>query len=53
MSEAFPKIYLVRHGETAWSVAGKHTGKTDVPLTARGEENATRLRKRLEGINPL
>jgi broad specificity phosphatase PhoE len=53
MSEVFPKIYLVRHGETAWSVAGKHTGKTDIPLTARGEENATRLRKRLEGINPL
>jgi broad specificity phosphatase PhoE len=49
MSDALPVIYLARHGETAWSLSGQHTGLTDLPLTARGEENARRLRKRLAG----
>jgi probable phosphoglycerate mutase len=40
-------IYLVRHGETAWSLTGQHTGLTDLPLTARGERNARRLGERL------
>lgn len=47
MSEILPVIYLARHGETAWSVTGQHTGLTDLPLTERGERNAARLGQRL------
>ena len=43
-------IYLVRHGETAWSKSGQHTGQTDVALTAAGEEAARGLGARLRGI---
>ena len=50
MSEALPVIYLARHGETAWSLSGQHTGLTDVPLTERGERNASRLGERLRGL---
>jgi probable phosphoglycerate mutase len=50
MSDTLPIIYLARHGETAWSLSGQHTGLTDLPLTARGEENARRLQKRLAGL---
>jgi broad specificity phosphatase PhoE len=49
-SEIFPVIYLVRHGETAWSATGRHTGLTDLPLTERGERNAKSLRERLAGM---
>lgn len=51
MSDAFPVIYLARHGETAWSLSGQHTGLTDLPLTERGEQNARRLGRRLAGLN--
>jgi probable phosphoglycerate mutase len=50
MSEAIPIIYLARHGETAWSLTGQHTGLTDLPLTERGERNASRLKERLKGL---
>ena len=43
-------IYLARHGETAWSLTGQHTGRTDLPLTERGERNARRLGERLAGL---
>ena len=51
MSEAFPVLYLARHGETAWSVSGQHTGLTDLPLTERGERNARQLGERLKGLS--
>jgi len=50
MSESLPIIYLARHGETAWSLSGQHTGMTDIPLTERGERNARRLGERLRGL---
>ena len=50
MDQSLPDVYLARHGETAWSLSGRHTGRTDIPLTERGEDNARRLRGRLEGI---
>src|SRR5262249_30261656 len=50
MNHTLPTVYLARHGETAWSVSGQHTGLTDIPLTERGERNALRLRDRLQGL---
>ena len=50
MSEILPVLYLARHGETAWSLTGQHTGFTDLPLTERGEHNARLLGKRLAGL---
>jgi len=50
MSETLPALYLARHGETAWSLTGQHTGRTDLPLTDRGEANARRLGERLAGM---
>jgi broad specificity phosphatase PhoE len=50
MSDILPEVYLARHGETAWTITGQHTGLTDLPLTERGESNARRLATRLAGI---
>ena len=50
MAEALPVIYLARHGETAWSLSGQHTGRTDLPLTEGGERNARALGARLRGL---
>jgi probable phosphoglycerate mutase len=50
MSEALPIVYLARHGETAWTISGQHTGLTDLPLTERGERNARQLGERLRGV---
>lgn len=46
-----PTIYYMRHGETAWSLSGQHTGKTDLALTGNGEEQARQLRRSLRDIN--
>ena len=50
MSQPLPIVYLARHGETAWTISGQHTGLTDLPLTERGERNASRLKERLAGV---
>jgi probable phosphoglycerate mutase len=45
------EIYLIRHGETEWSLSGQHTGITDLPLTPRGEQRAAALHPRLSQIH--
>lgn len=50
MNKTLPVTYLARHGETAWTITGQHTGRTDLPLTERGEANAQRLGERLSGL---
>jgi broad specificity phosphatase PhoE len=50
MREILSDVYLARHGETAWSLSGQHTGPTDLPLTERGERNARALGERLRGL---
>jgi probable phosphoglycerate mutase len=44
-------VFLARHGETEWSKSGRHTGRTDVPLTPDGESDGRRLGERLRGTN--
>lgn len=44
------QIYFIRHGETTWSLYGQHTGRTDIPLTPRGEVMARELETTLRGI---
>lgn len=44
------RLFLVRHGETAWALTGQHTGRTDIPLTPRGEAQASELGQQLRGI---
>src|SRR5580692_2182502 len=50
MNAELPIIYVARHGETAWSLTGQHTGLTDLPLTQHGEQNARGLAQRLQGL---
>ena len=46
------QLWLVRHGETEWSAAGRHTSTTDLPLTSRGERQARTLRPLLQRLAP-
>src|SRR5262245_1144992 len=51
MSNELPSVYLARHGETAWTLSHQHTGRSDIPLTERGEANAKSLGERLRGVD--
>jgi broad specificity phosphatase PhoE len=49
--ETPPQLWVLRHGQTAWSAANRHTGRTDVPLTAEGEDQARGLAGRLASVH--
>jgi probable phosphoglycerate mutase len=51
MNNPLPIAWLARHGETTWSLSGRHTGLTDLPLTTRGEQNARELGARLSKLD--
>jgi probable phosphoglycerate mutase len=46
-----PRLFLIRHGETEWSLSGRHTGSTDLSLTPHGEEEARALGRLLAGVS--
>src|SRR4029077_12579297 len=48
MSFALPRLYLARHGDTAWTDSHQHTGRTDLPLNHRGEAHARQLGEQLQ-----
>jgi probable phosphoglycerate mutase len=50
MSNELPSVYLARHGETALTLSHQHTGRSDIPLTERGDANARSLGERLRGV---
>lgn len=51
MTDPLPLLYIGRHGETAWTLSGQHTGRTDLPLTENGEHQARALGERLRGLS--
>jgi broad specificity phosphatase PhoE len=51
MTGSLPQVYLVRHGQTAWTISRQHTGRTNIPLSEQGERDAQELSLRLKGIS--
>jgi broad specificity phosphatase PhoE len=51
MAQQVPRLFLIRHGNTDWAEIHRFTGRTDLPLNARGEENARGLAARLAGVS--
>jgi broad specificity phosphatase PhoE len=50
MSPVLPRVYLLRHGETAWTLTAQHTGRTDLPLNEQGERQAREVGARLAAL---
>ncbi len=50
-SIGYPRIYFIRHGETAWSLSGRHTGRSDIALTKNGEVQSQRLQPLLQSVS--
>lgn len=48
---AMPRVFLARHGETEWSISGQHTGRSDIPLTAHGEQVMRQLAPTIVGVD--
>src|SRR6202035_4457842 len=44
------RLYLIRHGENEWALSGRHTGRTDIPLSEQGVQDARKLGQRLHGV---
>ena len=53
MDKTLPKIYLVQHGKTAWTISEQHIGHTDIPLTIKGENDTQALNPTLRSLNFL